>query len=141
MKNQTCTRLFRNGLLVGMAWWVCAGATAAGLGEITVRSALGQPLNADIALLTADKRDLGSLAVSIAPASAHREAGIPNQTVALGLKATLQTGKDGRTTVRVESLRPVVEPTMRLLIELRGPSTNALREYALLLDPPELQRR
>jgi pilus assembly protein FimV len=141
MRNQTRARLFWNSLFVGMTWWTCSGAIAAGLGDITVRSALGQPLNADIVLLATDKRDLDSLAVSIAPASAHREAGIPNQTVALGLKAALQTGKDGRTTVRVESLRPVVEPTLKLLIELRGPTTNALREYALLLDPPELQRR
>jgi pilus assembly protein FimV len=141
MRNQTRIRRFWSGWLAGVAVWACGSATAAGLGDITVRSALGQPLNADIVLVATDKRDLDSLAVSIAPASAHREAGIPNQTVALGLKAVLQTGKDGRTTVHVESLRPVVEPTLRLLIELRGPNTNALREYALLLDPPELQRR
>lgn len=141
MKNKTRTRLFWNGLFVGVAWWACTVANAAGLGEITVRSALGQPLNAEIIVFATDKRDLDSLSVSIAPASAHREAGIPSQAVALGLKAALQTGKDGRTTVRVESLRPVVEPTFRLLIELRGPSTNALREYAILLDPPEMQRR
>jgi pilus assembly protein FimV len=141
MKNSTGTKRFWNSVFVGVVCWACTGATAAGLGEITVRSALGQPLNADIALLATDKRDLDSLAVSIAPASAHREAGIPNQTVALGLKAVLHTGKDGRTTVRVESLRPVVEPTLRLLVELRCANTNALREYAILLDPPELQRR
>ena len=120
---------------------VTTGALAAGLGELTLHSMLGQPLNADIAVLVNDKRDLDALSAGIAPASAHQRAGIPNQTAALLLKATLQTGKDGRTIIRVESVKPVTEPAMKLLIELRSPGTNALREYDILLNPPEMQRR
>jgi pilus assembly protein FimV len=136
--------IFWCGLLVSSALWAgiaATGAAAAGLGELTLRSMLGQPLNADINVFVNDKRDLDALSARIAPASAHQQAGIPNQTAALLLKATLQTGQDGRTIIRVESVKPVTEPAMKLLIELRSPGTNALREYDLLLDPPEMQRR
>ena len=136
--------IFSCGLLVSSVLWaslVATSAAAAGLGELTLRSMLGQPLSADINVLANDKRDLDALSARIAPASAHQQAGIPNQTTALLLKATLQTDKDGRTIIHVESVKPVTEPAMKLLIELRSPGTNALREYDILLNPPEMQRR
>jgi pilus assembly protein FimV len=117
------------------------GAAAAGLGELTLRSVLGEPLNADIAVIANDKRDLEDLSARIASPAAHRQAGIPYQTTALLLKATLQSGKDGRAIIRVESVKPVTEPAMKLLVELRSSGTNALREYDILLNPPEMQRR
>jgi Tfp pilus assembly protein FimV len=43
--------------------------------------------------------------------------------------------------IRVESLKPVNDPTAKLLIELSSPGSNTLREYAVLLEPPEMQRR
>lgn len=128
-------------LAMGPIPWGGAGAIAAGMGAITIKSLLGQPLIAEIELATRDKRELESLSAQLAPAEAHRRANIPYLGVALGLRASIQTGKDGRGIIRVESLKPVNETTLRLLIELSGPGTNALREYAVLLEPPEMQAR
>ena len=127
--------------IFGAALWLCGTALAAGLGPITVRSLLGQPLVADIALVIRDRRELEGLSARIASADAHRRANISNTVVALGLKAAIQTGKDGRHFVRVESVQPVTEPALKVLIELSGPGGQALREYDVLLEPPEVQRR
>ncbi len=127
--------------IVGPILWSGTGALAAGMGAVTIKSLLGQPLAAEIELVTRDKRELESLSAQIAPSDTHRRANIPYLGVALGLRATIQTSKDGRSFIRVESLKPVNETTLRLLIELSGPGTNAVREYALLLEPPEMRAR
>ncbi len=70
---------------------------AAGLGLMTVRSQLGQPLVADIALVLRDKRDLVGLSASIASVDTHRKANMPYAGATLGLKTALQTVKrDGK---------------------------------------------
>ena len=129
------------GLTLGAILWMGGTANAAGLGPITVRSQLGQPLVAEIELVVRDKRELESLSARIAPVDAHRRAEIPYLVTALGLRAAIQTGKDGRGIIRVESLRPVNDPTVKLLIELSGPGAQTLRDYPILLEPPEVQPR
>lgn len=130
-----------NALVLGAALWSGTAAMAAGLGQMTVRSLLGQPLIADIELVMLDKRDAEGLSAGIASADAHRKANVPYAAAALGLKVTLQTGKDGRQFIRVESQRPVSEPALKLLIELVSHGTPSLREYNALFEPPEMQRR
>ncbi len=133
-----------NSLVFGSALWACTAATtavAAGLGPMTVRSLLGQPLIADIELVIRDKRDLEGLSARIASVDAHRKANIPYSVAALGLKAAIQTGNDGRRFIRVESVQPVTEPAVKLLVELVSPGAQASREYNALFEPPELQRR
>src|SRR5437588_8245455 len=53
-----------------------SGAHAAGLGKLTVLSALGQPLRAEIELTAVAKEEAGSLGVKLASAEAFRQAGI-----------------------------------------------------------------
>ncbi len=128
-------------IAMGTSLWGNAGALAAGMGPISVKSLLGQPLIAEIEVVTRDKRELESLSARIAPVEAHRRADIPYLGSTLVLRAAIQTGKDGRGIIRVESLKPVNDATLRLLIELSGPGSNTVREYAVLLEPPELKAR
>lgn len=129
-------------LLLSMSLYMGASTvSAAGMGSITVRSLLGQPLVADIELTIRDKRELEGLSARIASAEALRTAGVPNTTTMLGLKASIQKGKDSRSFIRVESVQPVTEPAMKLLIELSSVGTHTLREYNVLLEPPEVQRK
>jgi len=136
MRTKTAGNLF----ILGAALWACA-AMAAGLGALTVRSTLGQPLVADIEVTAKDRRELEGLSARIASVEAHRLANIPYTASAIGLKATLQTGRDGRRIIRVESVQPVAEPTVKLLIELSSAGTQTLRAYDALLEPPEIRRR
>lgn len=141
MGQQMHAKAIGIGLIFGAALWISTSAIAAGLGQMTIRSLLGEPLVADIALFARDKSELDGLTARIASVNAHRQAGIPYAAAALGLRAAIQTGKDGQAFIRVVSVQPVTEPAVRLLLELTGPDAQTLREYGALFEPPETQRR
>ena len=141
MGQQLRVKALWGSVVFGAMLCAATATLAAGLGPMTVRSQLGQPLVADIELLLRDKRDLAGLSTSIASVDAHRKTNMPYAGAALGLKATLQTDKDGRRTIRVESVKPVVEPAVILLIALDSPGAQSLRAYNVLLDVPESPRR
>ena len=59
-----------------LAW---GSADAAGLGKLTVQSALGQPLKAEIELLSVTKDDLADITAKLATPEAFRQARIERQ--------------------------------------------------------------
>lgn len=111
-------------------------AHALGLGEVTLRSSLNQPLVAEIELL--EVRDLGSAEVKpgLAAAEEFSKAGIDRQYFLADLKFTPVLKPNGRSVIRVTSSKPVREPYLNFLVEVLWPNGRLLREYTLLLDPP-----
>lgn len=111
-------------------------AHALGLGEVTLKSALNQPLDAEIELL--DVRDLSSSEVvpSLASAEEFGKAGVDRQYFLTDLKFTPVLKPNGKSVVRVTSSKPVREPYLNFLVEVLWPNGRLLREYTLLLDPP-----
>jgi len=111
---------------------------AAGLGKITVLSAMGQPLKAELEV-TATRDEAPSLIAKVAAADAFRQAGI-EYAPALG---TLRFSRDikerdGRRYLEVTTDRPLNEPFIDMLVELSWASGRLVREYTFLLDPPDL---
>ncbi|MEQ1667186.1 MAG: FimV/HubP family polar landmark protein, partial [Sulfuriferula sp.] len=113
-----------------------APAYSAGLGKLTVNSALGQPLNAEIEVLAADPTELASLQARMANAEAYRSANLEMTSVLSGLKFVLDKKPGGRSVLKVTSSKPVNDPFVDMLIELNWGSGQMVREYTLLLDPP-----
>ncbi|WP_375738020.1 FimV/HubP family polar landmark protein [Pseudomonas boanensis] len=111
-------------------------AHALGLGEVTLRSSLNQPLVAEIELL--EVRDLASAEVKpgLAPAEEFSKAGVDRQYFLSDLKFTSVIKPNGRSVIRVTSTKPVREPYLNFLVEVLWPNGRLLREYTLLLDPP-----
>jgi pilus assembly protein FimV len=111
-------------------------AHALGLGEVTLQSALNQPLVAEIELL--EVRDLGSSEVlpSLASAEAFSKAGVDRQYFLTDLKFTSLVKPNGKSVIRVTSTKPMREPYLNFLVEVLWPNGRLLREYTLLLDPP-----
>ncbi|ACO79572.1 hypothetical protein AvCA_34230 [Azotobacter vinelandii CA] len=111
-------------------------AHALGLGEVTLRSALNQPLVAEIELLEA--RDVGAeeIAPALASPDAFDKAGVDRQHFLNDLKFTPIIGPNGKRVIRVTSTKPVREPYLNFLVEVLWPNGRLLREYTLLLDPP-----
>jgi pilus assembly protein FimV len=111
-------------------------AHALGLGEVTLRSALNQPLVAEIELLEA--RDIGSeeLVPALASPEEFNKAGVDRQYFLSDLKFTPIIKPNGKSVIRVTSTKPVREPYLNFLVEVLWPSGRLLREYTLLLDPP-----
>ncbi|WP_342245620.1 FimV/HubP family polar landmark protein [Pseudomonas sp. OTU5201] len=111
-------------------------ANALGLGEVTLRSSLNQPLDAEIELL--EVRDLASAEVkpNLAAAEEFSKAGVDRQYFLQDLKFTPVIKPNGRSVIRVTSSKPVREPYLNFLVEVLWPNGRLLREYTLLLDPP-----
>ncbi|VVN42985.1 FimV/HubP family polar landmark protein [Pseudomonas fluorescens] len=126
-----CTRL----LLVGGAVSYSALAPALGLGEITLHSALNQPLRADIALMDAAGLQEGELSVSLATAEEFSRAGVDRVFFLNDLKFTPILRGNHRL-IRVSSNKPVNEPFLNFLVQLNQPNGRVLREYTVLIDPP-----
>lgn len=111
-------------------------AHALGLGEVSLKSALNQPLVAEIELL--EVRDLasGELIPSLATPEDFTKAGVDRQYFLSDLKFTPVLKPNGKSFIRVTSSKPVREPYLNFLVEVLWPNGRLLREYTLLLDPP-----
>jgi pilus assembly protein FimV len=111
-------------------------ANAAGLGKLSVTSALGQPLAAEIELFAADKAELDNLSASLASDQAFRDARIDYAPVLTSLRFSVEQKPDGKAVLKVTSSRPVNDPFVDMLVELSWASGRLVREYTMLLDPP-----
>jgi len=111
-------------------------ALALSVGEAQVLSTLSQPLRAQIELQGV--RDLGpeELKVRLASADAFKKAGIDRDSDVLALKFDVQLNAKGQSLIRVTSSRPISEPYLNFLVEVISPDGMQLREYSLLIDPP-----
>ncbi|MFY1664168.1 FimV/HubP family polar landmark protein [Pseudomonas sp. Pseu.R1] len=110
-------------------------AAALGLGEINLHSALGQPFNADIELIEAGGLTPEEIVVTLASAEAFSKAGVERLFFFNDLRFT-PIIRGNRAVVHVESQKPVTEPYMDFLVRLSRPNGDQLREYTVLLDPP-----
>ena len=122
-----------------LAGGVPAPADAAGLGRLTVQSALGQPLRAEVEVTSLGLEELGTLSARLAPAEAFRQAGLEYNPALTSLRFAIDRRSNRSAVVRITSTQPINEPFVDLLVELNWASGKFVREYTFLLDPPELR--
>lgn len=108
---------------------------ALGLGEITLHSALNQPLEAEIELLQVADLTSSDLLVRLASAEAFSRSGVDRLFFLNDLRFTPLL-RGGNSVIRVVSSQPVREPYLNFIVEVARPNGQLLREYTLLLDPP-----
>jgi pilus assembly protein FimV len=113
-------------------------AGAAGLGKLTVQSAIGQTLRAEVEL-SANADELTSMTARLAPPSAFKQAGVEYATSLSGVKIAVEK-RGSRPVLVVTSERVVNEPYLDVLIELNWSSGKLVREYTFLLDPADMPR-
>jgi pilus assembly protein FimV len=111
-------------------------AEAAGLGKITVFSALGQPLRAELEVF-ATREELAGMKAQLASQDAFKQAGVEYAPALSGITLRLDKRANGQPIIRLTSTRPINDPFVDLLLELNWPSGRLIREYTFLLDPPE----
>lgn len=111
-------------------------AHALGLGEVTLQSALNQPLVAEIELLEVRDLTADEVLPNLASPDEFTKAGVDRQYFLTDLKFTPVLKPNGRSVIRVTSSKPVREPYLNFLVEVLWPNGRLLREYTLLLDPP-----
>lgn len=109
---------------------------ALGLGDIQLNSALNQPLDAGIQVVSATADELATLKVSIAGDDAFRRFGLDRLDFLSGVTLRVEGAATGQPVIRVRSSSAVTEPFLTLLVEATWSGGRMLREYTLLLDPP-----
>lgn len=114
-------------------------ANALGLGELTLKSAQNQPLDAEIELL--DVRDLtaAEVAPSLAPPEDFSKAGVAFPTYLEDLTFTPVINPNGKSVLRVTSSQPLPEPVVKFLVQVMWPQGRLLRDYSVLLDQAKAQ--
>ena len=124
---------------VACAVLLSPAASAAELGKITVLSAAGQPLRAEVELSAIKPGEAASLLAKLAPPDAYRQANVEFNPALNALTFAVEN-RNGKPFIRISSAQPVAEAMVDLLLELSSKSGRQVREYAFVLDTPEARQ-
>lgn len=113
---------------------------AAGLGKVTVYSALGQPLRAELEVF-ASRDELAGMRAQVASPDTFKQAGVEFSPTLSGITLTIDKRPNGQSIIRLTSAKPINDPFVDLLLELNWPTGRLVREYTFLLDPPDFAAR
>jgi pilus assembly protein FimV len=111
---------------------------ALGLGNLTVDSALNESLKAEIEFTSANRKELKSLNVTLAPRGAFDTAGIQWLPYLSDIKFTVARRLDGRSFIQLTSEQPIREPFLHFLLQAEWVGGRLTREFTALIDPPYL---
>ncbi len=112
------------------------GASALGLGKLSVQSSLGETMRAEIEVTSLTPEESANLKIRVAPPESYRAANVDYNPVLPSTQAVLQRRADGRVFVRLTSDRGVQEPFIDVILEISWATGRLVREYTLLFDPP-----
>jgi pilus assembly protein FimV len=116
---------------------VAGPASALGLGQIQVKSQPGQPLVAEIPIISNDPAELQGLQVQLASPETFSRVGLePPQGVVSSLRFEPALDAHGHPVIRVTSPAPVQQPLLTFLLEVDWGEGRLVREYSALLDTP-----
>ena len=110
-------------------------AHALGLGELTLKSTLNQPLVAEIELLDVKELTAAEVVPSLASPEDFAKAGVDRQAFLNDLTFTPVLSTGGKSILRVTSSKPLSEPMVKFLVQVMWPNGRLLRDYSVLLDP------
>ncbi|MEH6911726.1 MAG: FimV/HubP family polar landmark protein [Oceanicoccus sp.] len=109
---------------------------ALGMGDLTLNSALNQPLDAEIRLLNTEDLDRSQVLIKMATPDDFDNAGVSLDYSLSNVKFNVQLDGNGGGVIRVTTRDPIIEPYLNFLVETRWPTGRMLREYTVLLDLP-----
>jgi pilus assembly protein FimV len=135
-RSLNAVRFTLNGVALAAACLWGSQAAALGLGRLTVQSALGETLKAEIEVTSITPEEAGSLKLRVAPPEAYRAAGVEYNAALPSAQVQVVRRPDGRSVLRVTGERAVLEPFIDVIIEATWSSGRLVREYTMLFDPP-----
>ena len=143
-KSEVLRRPYQLGpLAAALAFFLCAGvaqdAQALALGRVTVLSALGEPLRAEIDIPEITAEEAATLRAGVAAPDAFRAAGLEYSPSLSGLQISLQKRSDGRSYLRLSNDRAVNDPFVDLILEANWSAGRIVRDYTLLFDPSNMR--
>src|SRR3546814_668027 len=106
-------------LLAGMLALLAGPALALGLGQLTVKSQPGQPLVAEIPIISSDPGELENLQARLASPDTFRRVGLqPPDMEVSGLQFAVALDARGNPVIRVTSTAPLTPPLLTFLLEI-----------------------
>jgi pilus assembly protein FimV len=128
------TLLFVGGSLAVAALFLSTAPTAraAGLGELVLQSTLGQPLSAEIEIISLLAGD-EDLEARLAPSA--RQSAIEVDPALSAIRFAIVRSA-ARSVLRLSTRQAVNGPYLEVPVELRSGATRVVRQYTLFLDPP-----
>jgi pilus assembly protein FimV len=111
-----------------------SSAWAVGLGEITVKSKLGQQFNASIPISDASALSAEQLKALNAPAEIYQKLQVDNSYVYQGFNLMIAEEK-GTLVLNITTDDPVKEPYLDFVIQLKWPEGILNKEFKVLIDP------
>jgi len=121
-----------------LAMLIPALGHALGLGNIVMNSALNQPLDAQIELLSVKKGDLNNLTVKLGSAEDFQRVGADRAFFLTKINFEVVRRKNGTAYVQLSTTNTITEPFLDFVVEARWPRGRILREFTVLVDPPVL---
>lgn len=110
-------------------------ARAIGLGEIHIDSNLNEPLSAYIDIVGASREELRDLRAVIANRETFQHFGADRPAFLNSARFQVKLDAEGRPILAIHSNEAFTDPVVSLLVDLRWPRGELVREYSLLLDP------
>jgi pilus assembly protein FimV len=123
------------GVIASALCLAMSSSWAMGLGKLSVQSALGEPLRAEIDITSMANEESSSLKVRVAPAESYRAAGVEYNAVLPSTQVTLLRRANGQPYLKVVSNKTVQEPFVDVILEISWPTGRLVREYTMLFDP------
>lgn len=130
------TKRLLRGVALAAALLAAAAAQALSIGQISVRSHLGQPLHAVVPLGKLGSLSEAEILVGSAGREVYRQYGVEPALTSTALQFELLVDARGEASVAIRTRDPVNEPFIDMVLEVRWPSGRAIRQFTLLLDPP-----
>jgi len=109
---------------------------ALGLGEMTMHSALNEPLNAEIQLKNIGDLDSSQIIIKMADDAQFNNAGIERPFFLSNIRFNVEVDGSGNGLVKLSSNKRVNEPYLDFLLEAKWPTGRVLRSYTALVDLP-----
>ena len=121
----------------GAAFLISGSAWGAGLGKLDVSSALDEPFEGVIELLSVAAEDLDTIKVTLGTRSDFQRADIERSHILDTFVFETEAVGSGEAQITIRSTEPVSAPYVNFLISFEWAGGRIIREYTALLDPPE----
>lgn len=137
IRGRGATRPWHWLLAIGLSL-LSGGAMALGLGQIRVLSAPGQPLLAEIPIISNEPGELENARARLASPETFARVGLqPPSGLVSDLQFEIVADAQGRAVVRVTSSAPVDVPSLGFLVEVDWGQGRLVREYSALVAAPQ----
>ncbi len=107
-----------------------------GLGDLTVKSYLDQPFNAEIELIDVGNVPISGIKANLASVEDFERVGLEQIYALSSFRFNIEKKIDGKTVIIVSSVDRISEPFIPLLVDLVWADGQIYRSYTILLDPP-----